>query len=102
VNGNKYETAVVEVRSVLGEWLDLVSLGQRIDSPFGRDVLANKIVERLIAKGVIQSTDPDDLVTPVSVRRSALPPGRTVVGGDALVPEHPPAPGSVQRNEDGG
>jgi hypothetical protein len=130
MNGNKYETAVAEVRSVLGEWLDLVSLGQRIDSPFGRDVLANKIVERLIAKGVIQSTDPDELTTPVSVRRGALPPGRTVIGGDeqtraerfqeakdwALTEhgetlrrlgegpseEHLPAPGSVQRNEDGG
>jgi len=131
VNGNKYETALAEVRSVLGEWMDLLDRGERIDSPHSRNVVAERIVERLIAKGVIQSTDPTDLTgeTPVSVRRSALPPGRTVIGGDertraerfqeaknwALTehaetlrrlgegpPEHPPTPGSVQRSEDDG
>jgi hypothetical protein len=97
VNGNKYETALIETQSVLAEWL--TGLPTALHVP-----LAKEIVERLIAKGVIQSTDPTDLTgeTPVSVRRSALPPGRTVIGGDALVPEHPPQPGSVQRNEDGG
>ena len=132
MNGNKYETALAEVRSVLGEWMDLLDRGERIDSPHSRNVVAERIVERLIAKGVIQSTDPADLTgeTPVSVRRSALPPGRTVIGGDERTraerfqeakewtlrehgetlrrlaegpsEEHLPTPGSVQRNEDGG
>jgi len=125
VNGNKYETALIETQSVLAEWL--TGLPTALHVP-----LAKEIVERLIAKGVIQSTDPTDLTgeTPVSVRRSALPPGRTVIGGDERTraerfqeakewtlrehgetlrrlaegpsEEHLPTPGSVQRNEDGG
>jgi len=131
VNGNKYETALAEVRSVLDEWLT----EEQPVWPVGYDWngrLTREIVERLIAKGVIQSTDPADLTgeTPVSVRRSALPPGRTVIGGDERTraerfqeakewtlrehgetlrrlaegpsEEHLPTPGSVQRNEDGG
>jgi len=54
---NKYELAVAETRSVLSEWM----ADDRIASEFSRGVLAGKIVERLVAKGVIQSTDPDDL-----------------------------------------
>ena len=125
MNGNKYETALIETQSVLAEWL--TGLPTALHVP-----LAKEIVERLIAKGVIQSTDPADLTgeTPVSVRRSALPPGRTVIGGDERTraerfqeakewtlrehgetlrrlaegpsEEHLPTPGSVQRNEDGG
>lgn len=125
MNGNKYETALIETQSVLAEWL--TGLPTALHVP-----LAKEIVERLIAKGVIQSTDPTDLTgeTPVSVRRSALPPGRTVIGGDERTraerfqeakewtlrehgetlrrlaegpsEEHLPTPGSVQRNEDGG
>jgi hypothetical protein len=53
VNGNKYQQAVAETRSVLAEWLP--------DSGFD-DIVATKIVERLIAKGVIQDTDPEQLV----------------------------------------
>lgn len=49
---NKYELALAETRSVLAEWLD----------SGWDDIVAKKIVERLIAKGVIQSTDPDELV----------------------------------------
>lgn len=103
MNGNKYQTAMTEVRSVLDEWL---TEDQMPSWPEGYDWngrLTREIVERLISKGVIQSTDPADLAaeTVVTVRRGALPPGRTVIGGD-LVPEHPPTPGSVQRSEDDG
>ena len=53
---NRYELAVHEVESVLDEWL--ASYGDRLlVLP-----MARVIVERLIAKGVIQSTDPDELV----------------------------------------
>jgi hypothetical protein len=58
---NRYEQAVNETRSVLAEWLGLLETEQRIDSPHSRDVIARRIVDRLIAKGVIQSTDPDEL-----------------------------------------
>lgn len=51
---NKYETAVYETQSVLLEWMP----GLR---QFSTDC-AKQIVERLVAKGVIQSTDPEDLV----------------------------------------
>jgi hypothetical protein len=78
VNGNKYETALQEVRSVLGEWLDLINDGERIDSPHSRNVVAGKIVDRLVAKGLIQSTDPDDLR---NYRTGPLTPGRTIIGG---------------------
>ena len=49
---NKYELAVYETKSVLAEHFTMTM----------RDGVAEAIVERLIAKGVIQSTDPDDLV----------------------------------------
>ncbi len=75
----KYDRALQEVRSVLGEWADLVRAGERIDSPYSRDIVTRKIVDRLVAKGVIQSTDEDDLR---EVRTGPLAPGRTIVGGD--------------------
>jgi hypothetical protein len=75
----KYQRALQEVRSVLGEWADLVAAGQRIDSPFSRDIVSKQIVDRLVAKGVIQSVDEDDLR---EVRTGPLAPGRTVIGGD--------------------
>jgi hypothetical protein len=71
--GNKYETAVNEVRSVLAEWV----ADDRISSEFARGVLADKVVQRLIAKGVIQSTNPEDL----QHRTGPLAPGRSTVGG---------------------
>jgi len=92
MTGNKYEAALQEVRSVLGEWLDLIAEGQRIDSPFGRDVVAGKVVDRLIAKGIIQSTDQADLR---NYRVGPLEPGRVIIGGD----DDLPTPGSVQRSE---
>lgn len=49
---NKYELALAEVRSVLSEWT----------IPGDTARLSADIVDRLVAKGVIQSTDPDDLV----------------------------------------
>jgi hypothetical protein len=65
--GNKYDAAVAEVRSVLSEWM----------IPGDTERLAADLVTRLVAKGVIQSTDPDDLVS----RTGPLEPGRTFVGG---------------------
>jgi hypothetical protein len=102
MTGNKYETALAEVRSVLAEWM---VQGERISSEFARGVLADKIVDRLVAKGVIQSTDPDDL----GYRTGPLAPGRRVTGGLPVPPQPPnhmdghssvPTPGSVQRSED--
>lgn len=52
---NKYALAVAETRSVLGEWIP-----EYMDEHGA--AMANAVVERLIAKGVIQSTDPEDLV----------------------------------------
>jgi hypothetical protein len=71
---NKYETAVHEVESVLDEWL--ASYGDRLLV----GAMAKAIVERLVAKGVIQSTDPDELVAP-QYRTGPLAPGRKIVGG---------------------
>ena len=51
---NRYELAVYETQSVLSEW-NLEAFAEP-----GR--LAAAIVDRLVAKGVIQSTDPDELV----------------------------------------
>jgi len=65
---NKYELALAETKSVLSEW----------DPRPLDDVIAKRIVERLIAKGVIQSTDPEDLV---DYRTGPLEPGRAIVGG---------------------
>jgi hypothetical protein len=117
VKGNKYEASLAEVRSVLDEWIV-----HRVEG------VEEAIVERLIEKGVIQSTDPDDL----GYRTGPLEPGRKIVGGERtraerfeeakewtltehaetlrrlgglsdedLIPDHPPTPGSVQRNVDG-
>jgi hypothetical protein len=52
---NKYELAMFEIKGVLDEWLTETTA--LIHVP-----LAREIVDRLIAKGVIQSTDPEDLV----------------------------------------
>ena len=54
---NKYELAVYHTKSVLDEWLP----GVEVQGSYSRH-LAEVIVERLIAHGVIQSTDPEDLV----------------------------------------
>jgi hypothetical protein len=94
MTANKYELAVNETRSVLGEWMDLIEVGQRIDSPHTRDIIAREVVSRLIAKGVIQSTDEADLV---DYRTGPLKPGRTVVGGDVFQADDLPTPGSVLR-----
>jgi len=69
---NRYELAVHEVRSVLAEW----------DPRPLDDIIATKIVERLVAKGVIQSTDPEEL----GYRTGPLEPGRTIVGGRVQSP----------------
>jgi hypothetical protein len=53
---NRYELAVHEVESVLDEWL--ASYGDRLLV----GAMAKAITERLIAKGVIQSTNPEDLI----------------------------------------
>ena len=76
---NKYELAVAETRSVLSEWM----ADDRIASEFSRGVLAGEIVERLVAKGVIQSTDPDDLrdFRGDNYRQGPLEPGSSTVGG---------------------
>jgi len=60
---NRYESAVAEVRSVLSEW----------DPRPLDDIIADKIVERLVAKGIIQSTDPDELVDPTVSPGGAWP-----------------------------
>ena len=70
----KYEAAFHETHSVLSEWLPDAE-------PWKLDTITRKVVERLIAKGVVQSTDPDDLVRDEH-RTGALAPGRTVIGGD--------------------
>jgi hypothetical protein len=87
---NKYEQAVNETRSVLDEW-DVSTPTSRITHEYTTPFIARAVVARLIAKGVIQSTDPDDLVEP-QYRTGPLAPGRVIVGGDDL-----PVPGSVQR-----
>ena len=66
---NKYELALHETQSVLDEWLM---------DPEWHDIVAKKVVERLIAKGVIQSTNENDLK---DYRTGPLEPGRTITGG---------------------
>jgi len=51
--------------------------GKRVDSPHTRTVVAERIVERLVARGVIQSTDPEEL----GYRTGPLQPGTRVTGG---------------------
>lgn len=75
---NKYELALHETKSVLDEWweADDFHLG------YSREMIAKQIVERLVAKGVIQSTDPEDLQDWRSgppYRTGALEPGQTIV-----------------------
>jgi hypothetical protein len=74
---NKFELAVHETRSVLDEWLMDVP-----DSPTN-DLLATAVVDRLIAKGVIQSTIEDDLrdFRGDDYRTGPLEPGSSTVGG---------------------
>ena len=50
---NKYELAVHQTQSVLSEFPSTLHT---------EHFVARMIVERLIAQGVIQSTDPEDLV----------------------------------------
>jgi hypothetical protein len=54
---NRYEKAFHETHSVLSEWLPDAE-------PWKVDTITRKVVERLIAKGVVQSTDPDELSVP--------------------------------------
>ena len=71
MTGTKYETAISETQSVVDEWL--TGLPAALKEP-----LARAIVERLVAKGVIQDTDPDELR---AYRTGPLAPGRTIIGG---------------------
>lgn len=74
---SRYDDAVHEVESVLDEWL--AGYGDRIlVLP-----LSKAIVERLVSKGAIQSTDSDELTDywATHSRTGPLQPGRTVVGG---------------------
>lgn len=75
----KYDRALTEVRSVLREWFPILEWST---TPADQNERAAKaIVDRLVAKGVIQSTDLDDL-SEAQYRTGPLEPGRTVVGGD--------------------
>ena len=78
---NRYELAVHEVQSVLAEWMVPLLLGsgggEKASQEWSVD-LGKVIVDRLVAKGVIQSTDPEDLV---DYRTGPLEPGRKIVGG---------------------
>jgi hypothetical protein len=83
---SRYDDAVHEVESVLSEWRDS---DDNPSWPVGyawNDRIARVIVDRLVAKGVIQSTDPDDLRGDQHIhadyRTGPLEPGRKVVGGD--------------------
>ena len=54
---NKFYPAVQEAKSVLDEWLpESEWAGAR------NRAIAEAVVQRLIAKGIIQSDDPDELV----------------------------------------
>lgn len=69
---NRYELAMHEVQSVLAEWLPPeASSWDQIDSA------SKAIVDRLVAKGVIQSTVENDLK---DYRTGPLEPGRKIVG----------------------
>ena len=75
MTGNKYDLALQEVRSVLRETLDPDNWS--VPSEF--DLVATAVVDRLVAKGVIQSTDPEDL----GYRTGPLEPGRKITGGES-------------------
>jgi hypothetical protein len=68
---NKYELALHETQSVLSEWLTT-------DPDEDQRRLAQRIVDRLVAKGVIQSTIENDLR---DYRTGPLEPGRKTIGG---------------------
>lgn len=53
---NRYDLALQEVRSVLNEMMTEYRYANEVDAA------AKAVVDRLVAKGVIQSTDPDELV----------------------------------------
>lgn len=53
---NRYELALAETKSVLDEWFS------ETWSSSINPIVAQAVVERLVAKGVIQSTDPEDLM----------------------------------------
>jgi hypothetical protein len=69
---NRYELAVHEVRSALDEWLT--------DGGQWHDIVAKAVVERLVSKGVIQSTIENDLK---DYRTGPLEPGRRIISGDS-------------------
>lgn len=71
----KYDDAVAETQSVLAEWL--VPFATGTGGTWHVD-LGAAIVDRLVAKGIIQSTDPEEL----GYRTGPLEPGRRIVGGD--------------------
>lgn len=76
---NKYELALRETKSVLDEWWE----ADDFHLAYSREMIAKQVVERLVAKGVIQSTDPDDLLDfRTGYRTGPLEPGQTTVGGD--------------------
>ena len=70
---NLFDQAVEEATSVMHEWLD---------SDWD-DIVATKIVERLIAKGIIQSTDMNELV-PSDKREMVVP--KLVIGASSKRP----------------
>jgi len=74
----RYDNAVSEVRSVLNEHMIEYRFASEVDAA------AVAVVERLVAKGIIQSTDSDDLRS--TYRTGPLAPGHTVVGGDHAQP----------------
>ena len=71
---NKYELALAETKSVLDEWWT----ADDFDLPLSREMIAKQIVERLGAKGVLQSTIENDLK---DYRTGPLEPGQTTTGG---------------------
>jgi hypothetical protein len=76
---NKYELALQETKSVLDEWW----LADDFDLALSREMIAKQVVERLIAKGVIQSTIENDLrdFRGDDYRTGPLEPGSHTVGG---------------------
>lgn len=66
---NLYELALVETKSVLDEWLTDTVVYQALHK-----AMAEAIVDRLIAKGAIQSTDPDELTEPTGYVTPVHPP----------------------------
>lgn len=72
---NKFELAVAETQSVLDEWMTDTAV-----YPALHTAMAKAVVERLIAKGVIQSTVLNDLLDfRGPYRTGPLEPGQTIV-----------------------